>query len=305
MCLNAENEILKTIDSILSQKYVQIEHIIIDAKSSDKTIEIIDSTRARYELMGFKLNLQSKRDNGIYDGMNKGLRAASGEIVGFLNAGDIFASEMSLFNISKCFKNNIKLVYGNVAFLDTYGEITRVFESIDFGFNENLYARKFKKDRFKRLLDSKFLKNIKILESKPTFRFVSTTQNTQNQSKSRKKSLFAQGLHPPHPSFYAKSEVYDRGFDTSYKIASDFEMMLYLMEIKKHRSFFLNEIIVKMSDGGISNKNIKNILSANIECYRACKKHNLSVNPTLIISKPLRKVAQLRRLKELFKKFFR
>ncbi|MDR2684094.1 MAG: glycosyltransferase, partial [Prevotellaceae bacterium] len=85
---NAEKHIERTLKSVINQTYSEIEYIIIDGKSTDKTLEKI----SKYKNSKFKII--SEHDNGLYDAMNKGLRLATGDFVWFINAGDaIFASD--------------------------------------------------------------------------------------------------------------------------------------------------------------------------------------------------------------------
>ena len=83
VCYNSEKTISKTIESIINQTYKNIEFIIIDGKSDDKTLEIIDN---------YKNNISkiiSEKDNGIYDAFNKGLNICNGDLIGFVNSDDI------------------------------------------------------------------------------------------------------------------------------------------------------------------------------------------------------------------------
>jgi len=89
---NAEAYIKKTIESVLSQTYRNIDYIIIDGGSSDKTIEIVKS-------FGDRITWISEKDNGIYDAMNKGLKLVKGEWVNFLNGGDYFYDKLVLDRI--------------------------------------------------------------------------------------------------------------------------------------------------------------------------------------------------------------
>ena len=93
---NSAATIANTLDSALAQTYDDFEHIIIDNQSKDKTLSIVESYRPNYISKGVGLKVFSQKDNGIYDGMNKGLEKAQGEIVGFLNADDFFASNQVL-----------------------------------------------------------------------------------------------------------------------------------------------------------------------------------------------------------------
>ena len=89
---NAEAYIKKTIESVLAQTYRNIDYIIIDGGSSDKTIEIVKS-------FGDCITWISEKDNGIYDAMNKGLKLVKGEWVNFLNGGDFFYDNLVLDKI--------------------------------------------------------------------------------------------------------------------------------------------------------------------------------------------------------------
>ena len=86
VCFNAVNEIEETMLSVLGQNYPEVEYIVIDGGSTDGTTDVIKRYADRLAYWS------SERDNGIFDGMNKGLKHASGEYVNFMNAGDRFYS---------------------------------------------------------------------------------------------------------------------------------------------------------------------------------------------------------------------
>lgn len=85
VCFNSEGMIGQAIESVLGQTCKDWEHLIIDGGSTDGTVDIVRKYEARY---GGRLRFVSEPDNGIYDAMNKGLRMASGELVGILNSDD-------------------------------------------------------------------------------------------------------------------------------------------------------------------------------------------------------------------------
>lgn len=110
VCLNSENTIRQTIESVTNQNYSQIEYIIIDGDSSDETLNIISNYRSDIDV------LISEPDNGIYSAMNKGLRASSGDVIFFLNADDMFVDFEVIREIAQVFHthSHLELLYGNV-----------------------------------------------------------------------------------------------------------------------------------------------------------------------------------------------
>lgn len=90
---NAEKEIEKTILSVISQTYSNIEYLIIDGASKDDTMVIVNKYKDRIS------HIVSEPDKGIYDAMNKGIKYATGEWIIMMNAGDIFNNESVLKNI--------------------------------------------------------------------------------------------------------------------------------------------------------------------------------------------------------------
>ncbi len=83
VCLNSEKTISNTIESIINQKYKNIEFIIIDGNSTDGTLGIIDKYSRHIS------KVVSENDNGIYDAFNKGLKIATGDLIGFVNSDDV------------------------------------------------------------------------------------------------------------------------------------------------------------------------------------------------------------------------
>lgn len=108
---NSEKSIQRAIDSVASQNYADIEHIIIDGGSTDNTLSIIKSNNGKIS------RIISEKDKGIYDALNKGIKIATGNIIGFLNSDDVFTNPHVISRIVNCF--NIKktdVVYGNIVY---------------------------------------------------------------------------------------------------------------------------------------------------------------------------------------------
>ena len=110
--LNSEITIKKSIRSIQKQNYKNIEHLIIDGGSTDKTLEIIKKTKKK------NLNLYSSRDNGFYDALNKGIKYSKGSIVGVLHSDDFYKNNDILKIIVDTFKHTkADLVYGDLIYV--------------------------------------------------------------------------------------------------------------------------------------------------------------------------------------------
>ena len=100
---NAAKVLQRTLDSVLSQDYPDIVHLIIDGASTDDTLKMVDDYIARSNAAGngHRIQVTSEPDKGIYDAMNKGLRSLDGDYVCFLNAGDFLPSPNIVSHIVK------------------------------------------------------------------------------------------------------------------------------------------------------------------------------------------------------------
>ena len=96
---NGENDIEKTMNSVLCQEYQPYEYIIVDGASTDSTLEIVNSFKERFSDKGVRFVVVSEKDTGIYNAMNKGAELATGDFVSFLNAGDWYEKD-ALKNIN-------------------------------------------------------------------------------------------------------------------------------------------------------------------------------------------------------------
>ena len=122
--------LLDCLNSVASQKYKNIEHIIVDNVSTDVTIPLLNSRRDQF---GF---LISEKDQGIYEAMNKGLKIATGDIIGFLNSDDFYASNNVLSRVVAIFKDNSSLdaCYADLIYVDPINtnKIIRFWQSSKF-----------------------------------------------------------------------------------------------------------------------------------------------------------------------------
>ena len=103
VCYNSETHIRTTIESVLSQTHPDIEYLIIDGDSNDNTSAIIKTYEPEF---ADRLHWISEPDKGIYDAMNKGIRMATGEIVGMLNSDDFYNHSYCIEMINKVFEDS-------------------------------------------------------------------------------------------------------------------------------------------------------------------------------------------------------
>ncbi len=126
---NSEKYLADCINSVARQNHKDIEHIIIDGKSTDGTLKMIrqNSNHISY--------WKSETDRGMYDAINKGLKVATGDIVGILNSDDMFASADSVRSIVDCFETtDTDTVYGNLIYVDAEntGKVLRYWKGISY-----------------------------------------------------------------------------------------------------------------------------------------------------------------------------
>lgn len=111
VCYNAQEDIEKTIQSVLEQDYKDYEYIIKDGLSKDQTMEIVQKAVAD----DVRVKVESCKDEGIYDAMNQALKMAEGEYIFFLNAGDVFHDCEVLTRVNDFIeKHNADAIYGNI-----------------------------------------------------------------------------------------------------------------------------------------------------------------------------------------------
>ena len=110
---NAEQFIRNCIESVLVQDYPDVEYILIDGNSTDDTLKIAKEYQTNISL------LISEPDRGMYDALNKGILLATGEVIGILNADDMFANSGVISNIVRKFKaKEVDAVYGDLNYID-------------------------------------------------------------------------------------------------------------------------------------------------------------------------------------------
>jgi glycosyltransferase involved in cell wall biosynthesis len=126
---NARDTIAVALESVLAQSYSLVETVVIDGASTDGTAEILERYRPRIS------RLVNEPDDGIYDALNKGIRLSSGDVVGFLHADDLFASDDALTAVAEAFEDpTVEAVYGDLVYVrrDAVGSIVRQWRSAPY-----------------------------------------------------------------------------------------------------------------------------------------------------------------------------
>lgn len=127
---NAEAVLQRTLDSVMKQSYCNVEHLIIDGVSKDKTLSMLKVYQHKNEVgeSAHEIVVCSEPDQGLYDAMNKGIDRATGDYLIFLNAGDVFPSEDTLEYVEGCVGEGEVLpgvLYGDTDIVDMKGHFVR------------------------------------------------------------------------------------------------------------------------------------------------------------------------------------
>lgn len=213
--------------SVQAQAYDPVEHVIVDGASRDRTRMVVE------ELRHSQTRFVSEPDEGIYDAINKGMRLASGDILGLMHSDDVFAHDGVLGKVAAAFADpGIDMVYGDLHYVSKQdlSRVIRVWRAGEFT-----------------------------------------------------PGLLARGWMPPHPTLYVRRSVIERhgGYDTSYRIAADYDAVLRWFGAARLRSAYIPDVLVKMRIGGESNRSLGRILAKSREDLRALREHGVGGLGTL------------------------
>lgn len=125
---NAQDTIDRCITSVIRQNFTNIEYIIVDGGSADRTVDIINQYKDSVDIF------ISAPDNGVYDAMNKGIALATGDIIGILNADDFFSDADVLSDVAAAFGDKaVEGLYGDLDYIDEKDRIVRKWRSGKYG----------------------------------------------------------------------------------------------------------------------------------------------------------------------------
>jgi len=235
---NSAATLEETLLSVIGQTYKDIEYIIVDGKSTDDTLKIIEKHKDKIS------KLISEEDKGLYHALNKGIEMATGDVIGILHSDDFYIDENVIQKYANTFlKSKSDSVYSDLYYVDKT--------------QTNKIIRKWKSGEY--------------------------------SDKS-----FVNGWMPPHPTFFVKKEIYKKlgKFNTDFKSAADYELMLRFIQKNKISISYLPEYTVKMRVGGKSNVSVQNRVNANLEDRKAWEINGLKPRFYTLYLKPFRKILQ-------------
>jgi len=234
---NNESGVARALASVRNQTFNNVEHIVIDGMSTDKTWDII-SKNASDKVVAIR-----ESDNGIYDALNKGIKLSSGKIIGILHSDDCFNDNRVLEDIERIFeKKNSDLVYGDLIYVSKKNpeKVVRTWRAKDY-----------------------------------------------------KSKILQKGWMPPHPTIFMSSELYKRIglYDAKYRISADYKMVLNIFSIPNIAWSYIPRPLVRMSLGGVSNRNLKSIILKSKEDYQILKECQIGGLYTVLL-KNFSKISQ-------------
>ena len=118
-CFNSKKTIEKTLNSVIKQSYKNIEYIIVDGASTDGTLDIIENYREKFT---FDFKIVSEKDNGIYDAMNKGIRMATGDLIGIVNSDDYYEPDAVEKIVNAYSGSEFEVIYGMQRIVEAGGK---------------------------------------------------------------------------------------------------------------------------------------------------------------------------------------
>ena len=115
-CFKSAGTLRTALDSVLEQKGVDLDYIVVDGGSDDGTVELLKEYEAKF---AGRMRWISEKDRGMYDAINKGIKMATGDVVGILNADDMLESPDTLAHVAECFdcEDHIDALYADIRFV--------------------------------------------------------------------------------------------------------------------------------------------------------------------------------------------
>ncbi len=236
--LNRIDTLQACLESVAGQTHPEVEHVLIDGGSTDGSVELLQRWADR---LG---HFVSEPDRGLYDAVNKGVAAATGDAIGILGADDVYATPATLAHVAQALeRTGADSCYGDLLYVSASdpARVIRTWISGDY-----------------------------------------------------RPGAFRRGWMPPHPTFFVRREVYQRFglYDTRFRIAADYELMLRLLERERITTCYLPEVVVRMRLGGTSNRGLRQLVRKSREDLRAWRQNGMRGGRRAVACKNLVKLPQ-------------
>ena len=260
-CFNSAAVIRTAMESVLRQTWPEIEYLVIDGGSTDGTVGEIRECVPKFR---GRMRWVSEKDRGMYDAINKGIRMATGEVVGILNADDVLAADDVIERVAGAFGKCVNAVVPDcVNAGDRDGDASENKDIRHSGIQavnspeslDALYGDiRFVADRRGIGLDE--------LRAESTVRYYS--------ARHWRPWMLQWGFMPPHPSVYIRRECFERlgAYAPDYMIAADYALLIRFLRKTKLRSQYLPMCFVDMRVGGKSTRNWRSNWVLNREIVR-------------------------------------
>lgn len=256
---NSGASLRDTLESVLKQDYADYELVIKDGGSTDNTLDICREFEPKFN---GRMKIMSSPDKGIYDAMNQGIRATTGEVVGILNSDDFYSSDDVLSTVAHQFGEtpDIDAVYGDVRYVEAEytSKHVRYYSSkvfrrwmMRFGFmpaHPSFYCRKSTYERFK--LDGTQIEGF-------------------------------------------KGDASCAYFNTSYKIAADFDFLVRTIYVGRIKTHYIQKNFVTMRSGGASNSGARSHKLINADHQRTLRECHVYSNIFFLALRYVYKVGEL------------
>jgi glycosyltransferase involved in cell wall biosynthesis len=125
IAFNSDTTIRDTIESVLNQTYTNIEYFIIDGLSTDKTVDIANSYLNKFKEKSIKYTVISESDSGIYNAMNKGIKLATGELIGIINSDDLYELDAIQKAVTLFEKTKFDMMFANLRIIKSSGNVIK------------------------------------------------------------------------------------------------------------------------------------------------------------------------------------
>jgi len=277
-CYNSASVIRTAIESVLRQTWPDIEYLVVDGGSTDGTVEIIREYEPSF---AGRMRWVSERDCGMYDAINKGIRRATGEVVGILNADDVMADDQVIERVAKAFvgKGNggeVLTVIGKPVTVSREPSIVGVGPAAeDCEIRRESDGKKrftFNRSRFTEIPDAlygdiRFVANrrdvaLDEVRTEKTVRYYS--------ARNWRPWMLQWGFMPPHPSVYIRRACFERlgDYTLDYSIAADYALLIRFFRQAQLSYRYVPMCFVDMRMGGKSTKSWRSNLLLNQEIVR-------------------------------------